>query len=194
LSGKEKYRIHVKFTTEFLRVAGILSRHNVQTVCEQSLCPNITYCWGSGTATFMVLGDTCTRSCRFCYVKKGVPSPPDPDEPRRVAEAARDMDLDYVVVTSVTRDDLPDYGASHYVETIRWIKRLLPEAKVEVLIPDFSGRLDLLEKVVDAGPDVVAHNIEVVKRLTRQIRDPRASYERSLMILRYGVSGSKIVY
>ncbi len=185
MSGRGKYRVHVTFTPDFLKVAGILARHNVQTVCEQSLCPNIAYCWGSGTATFMILGDTCTRSCRFCYVKKGSPPPPDPGEPRRVAEAARDMGLDYVVVTSVTRDDLPDYGAGHYVETIRWIRRLLPGARIEVLIPDFQGRLDLLEKIIEAGPDVVAHNVEVVKRLTRRIRDPRASYERSLMILRY---------
>ncbi|MCE4606829.1 MAG: lipoyl synthase [Desulfurococcales archaeon] len=180
-----KYRVHMTITPEYIRTARILEEHNVQTVCEQSLCPNITQCWGSGTATFLILGDICTRSCKFCYVKKGKPSPPDPGEPRRVAEAAKDMGLDYVVITSVTRDDLLDSGASQYVETIKWVRKLLPEAKIEVLIPDFAGDLKLLEKVLDAGPDVLAHNIETVKRLGRVVRDPRASYERSLMILRY---------
>jgi lipoic acid synthetase len=185
LGRADKYRVHMTITPDYMRVARILEKHNVQTVCEQSLCPNITQCWGSGTATFMILGDICTRACKFCYVKKGSPLPPDPDEPRRVAEAAREMGLDYVVITSVTRDDLPDGGASHYVETIRWVRKLLPEAKIEVLIPDFGGDLGLIEKVLDAGPDVLAHNVETVKRLSRSIRDPRASYERSLMVLRY---------
>ncbi|MEB3755535.1 MAG: lipoyl synthase [Desulfurococcales archaeon] len=180
-----KYRVHMTITQEYIRTARILEKHEVQTVCEQSLCPNITQCWGSGTATFLILGDICTRSCRFCYVKKGKPSPPDPEEPRRVAEAAREMNLDYVVITSVTRDDLPDGGASQYMETIKWVRQLLPEAKIEVLIPDFGGNLELLEMVLDAEPDVIAHNIETVKRLSRVVRDPRASYERSLMILRY---------
>ncbi|MCE4614358.1 MAG: lipoyl synthase [Desulfurococcales archaeon] len=180
-----KYRVHMTITPEYIRVARILEKHDVQTVCEQSLCPNITQCWGSGTATFLILGDICTRSCRFCYVRKGKPLPPDPAEPRRVAEAAKEMGLDYIVVTSVTRDDLPDGGASQYADTILWVRKLLPEAKIEVLIPDFGGNLGLLEKVLDVEPNVLAHNIETVKRLSRTVRDPRASYERSLMVLRY---------
>ena len=180
-----KARIRVSLNEDYHKIASILDRYHVNTVCEHSLCPNISKCWGSGTATFMILGDTCTRSCRFCYVKKGKPLPPDPGEPSRVARAALEMGLQYVVITSVTRDDLPDQGALHYAETIREIRRMLPNARIEVLIPDFQGRLDLLEKVIDAGPDVVAHNIETVKRLTRKVRDPRAYYERSLMILKY---------
>jgi len=140
-------------------------------------------CWGSGTATFMVLGDVCTRGCRFCYVFKGIPNPPDPDEPVRVAYAVKELGLDYVTITSVDRDDLPDGGASHIAETIKAVKRLNPGVIVEVLIPDFQGDVDALRIVLDAMPDVLAHNIETVERLTPIVRDRRAGYRQSIKIL-----------
>ncbi len=141
-------------------------------------------CWNSGTATFMVLGDVCTRGCRFCYVLKGVPEPPDPDEPYRVAYAVRDLGLDYVTITSVDRDDLPDGGASHIAETIKAVKKINPGVLVEVLIPDFQGDINALKIVLNAKPDVLAHNIETVERLTPIVRDRRAGYWQSIKILR----------
>ena len=155
------------------------------TVCEEAQCPNIGECWGSGTATFMVLGDTCTRGCRFCAVATARnPAPPNPDEPVNVAEAIREMGLDYVVVTSVNRDDLPDQGAGHFAACIREIRARNPRTLVEVLIPDFCGRLDLLDLVLDAAPDVLAHNVETVVRLQHPVRDPRANWEQSITVLR----------
>jgi len=153
-------------------------------VCEGALCPNIFECWGSGVATFMIMGDTCTRGCRFCYVKKGVPQPIDPLEPYKVAEAVKKLGLDYVTITSVDRDDLPDGGAEHFARTIRAVKDLNPGVRVEVLIPDFRGDLDALKRVVVSGPDVLAHNIETVRRLTPLARDWRAGYDQSLRVLR----------
>ncbi len=164
------------------RLASLLEELNLHTVCQEALCPNIAECWGRGTATFMILGDICTRNCRFCSVKSGRPSPPSPEEPERVAEAARRLGLSHVVITSVTRDDLPDGGASHFAETIKAIRACLPEAVVEVLIPDFGGSLKSLEKVLEAGPDILNHNVETVPRLYPQVR-PRADYRRSLGIL-----------
>lgn len=154
----------------------------LHTVCQEALCPNLPECFGQGTATFLILGNVCTRNCRFCAVKKGYPLPPDPEEPGRVAEAAARLGLRYVVVTSVTRDDLPDGGAGHFAATIRAIRRRLPEAGVEVLIPDFRGSLAALETVLDAGPDVVNHNVETVPRLYPLIR-PQADYRRSIGLL-----------
>lgn len=141
-------------------------------------------CWNSGTATFMVLGDICTRGCRFCYVLKGKPEPPDPDEPYRVAYAVKELGLDYVTITSVDRDDLPDGGASHIAETIKAVKKLNPGVLVEVLIPDFQGDPEALKLVLDAKPDVLAHNIETVERLTPLVRDRRAGYWQSIKILK----------
>ena len=156
----------------------------LHTVCEEAQCPNIGECWSGGTATFMVLGDTCTRGCRFCAVATARnPPPPDPAEPVNVAEAIREMGLDYVVVTSVNRDDLPDQGAGHFASCIREIRARNPRTLVEVLIPDFCGRLDLLELVLDAAPDVLAHNVETVPRLQQPVRDPRANWEASVRIL-----------
>ncbi len=154
----------------------------LHTVCQEALCPNIAECWGRGTATFMILGDICTRNCRFCSVKAGKPLPPDPKEPERVAEAARKLGLNHVVITSVTRDDLPDGGADQFVETIKAIRKLLPMAKVEVLIPDFAGSLKALGKVLEAKPDILNHNVETVPRLYPLVR-PKADYRRSLGIL-----------
>lgn len=156
----------------------------LHTVCEEAQCPNIGECWGGGTATFMVLGGTCTRGCRFCAVDTARnPAPPDADEPANVADAIREMSLDYVVVTSVNRDDLPDQGAGHFAACIQSIRAANPSTLVEVLIPDFQGRHDLLAQVVHAGPDVLAHNVETVPRLQHPVRDPRANWAQSVGIL-----------
>lgn len=164
------------------RMESLLDGLALHTVCQEALCPNLPECFGQGTATFLILGDVCTRNCRFCAVKKGHPLPPDPEEPERIAEAAARLHLRYVVVTSVTRDDLPDGGAGHFAATVRAIRRRLPEAGVEVLIPDFRGSLAALETVLDAGPDGVNHNVETVPRLYPPIR-PQADYRRSIGIL-----------
>lgn len=157
----------------------------LHTVCEEAQCPNIGECWGGGTATFMVMGDTCTRGCRFCAVDTSRrPAPLDPDEPANVAAAIAELGLDYVVVTSVNRDDLPDQGAGHFAACIREIRAQAPDTLVETLIPDFRGRLDLLELVLDARPDVLSHNVETVPRLQDAVRDPRANWEQSIAILR----------
>lgn len=155
----------------------------LHTVCQEANCPNLGECWSSGTATFMILGDTCTRDCRFCAVTAGKPDLPDPNEPLRVAEAVREMRLRYAVITSVTRDDLPDGGAGAFAETIRRIREMVPGCRAEVLIPDFGGSRDALERLIEAKPDVLNHNIETVRRLQRTVR-PQADYERSLSVLR----------
>jgi lipoic acid synthetase len=180
----EKVRIRVSLNERYGAVAGLVSRLGIATVCEGALCPNIMECWGGGVATFMIMGDVCTRGCRFCYVRKGRPQPLDPTEPLRVAEAVRILGLDYVTITSVDRDDLPDGGARHFAETIRAVKMLNPGVKVEALIPDFQGDEDAIRIVVEAGPDVLAHNIETVRRLTPIVRDWRAGYDQSLKVLR----------
>jgi len=157
----------------------------LSTVCEEARCPNIGECWGGGTATFMVMGDTCTRGCRFCAVKTAkYPGALDPDEPFNVARAIAEMQLNYVVITSVDRDDLPDGGASHFAAVIENTRRESPDTKVEVLIPDFGGNIGSLLTLMMAEPDVLAHNQETVKRLTHPVRDRKASYETSLEVLR----------
>ena len=164
---------------------GLLRGLNLHTVCEEAHCPNVGECWGGGTATIMLLGDLCTRGCRFCAVKSGNPRGlVDDGEPRRVAEAIADLGLTYVVLTSVDRDDLPDGGASHFAATVREIKARDPDILVEALIPDFQGDLDAVQTVVDAGPDVLDHNLETVRRLQGVARDRRATYEQSLAVLR----------
>jgi len=168
---------------EWERVERLLRSLSLHTVCESARCPNLGECFRRGTATFLILGDTCTRSCRFCAVKKGIPLPPDPEEPRRVAEAARTLNLRHVVVTSVTRDDLPDGGAEHFAKTIQAIRECLPQATVEVLVPDFQGSAEALEVVLAACPDVLNHNVETVPRLYPLVR-PQADYARSLELLR----------
>ncbi|MED4584174.1 lipoyl synthase [Brevibacillus choshinensis] len=155
----------------------------LHTVCEEAKCPNIHECWASGTATFMILGDICTRACRFCAVKTGLPTELDVAEPERVAEAAEQMRLKHVVVTSVARDDLADGGAQIFAETIKAIRRRLPFASVEVLIPDFMGNWDALKVVMDARPDVLNHNIEAVRRMSDRVR-ARAKYDRTLELLK----------
>lgn len=178
-------RVAVTEVGEAERMAEILSRHGLHTVCQSARCPNLPRCWGEGTATFMILGDVCTRSCRFCATKTGWPGGRvDVDEPERLARAVADLGLAYAVLTSVDRDDLPDGGAAHWARCIRAIKERCPGTLVEALIPDFSGDTGAIERVLAAGPDVVGHNLETVRRLTPEVRDPRASYELSLGVLR----------
>ncbi len=154
----------------------------LHTVCESALCPNLGKCWGRGVATFMILGEICTRACRFCGVKTGRPMTVDPQEPHQVAVAVQRLNLRYVVVTSVARDDLVDEGAGQFVETIHAIRALMPQTKIEVLIPDFSNKPESLAQLVAARPDVIAHNMETVRRLSPDVR-PQAEYERSLAVL-----------
>jgi len=166
------------------KIKGLLRSHNLHTVCEEANCPNVAECWGGGTATFMLMGDTCTRGCRFCMVKSGNPHGAlDVFEPLKVAVTIADLGLRYVVITSVDRDDLPDGGAEHFAATIRAIKKRDPNVITEVLISDFQGNLDGVKKIVEAGPEVVAHNIETTRTLTPKVRDPRATYEQSLRVL-----------
>lgn len=174
LPGGERYK----------QVRETLARLKLHTVCEEAQCPNVGECWGGGTATVMLMGDVCTRGCRFCDVNSGTPGALDPDEPKNLAEAVSGLGLDYVVVTSVNRDDLPDGGAGHFAEAIREIKQRAPQMLVEVLIPDFQGDEKALAAVVEAGPDVIAHNVETVRSLTARVRDRRAGYEQSLVVLR----------
>jgi lipoyl synthase len=170
----------------FYDVKKLLHGLSLNTVCEEARCPNISECWGRGTATFQILGETCTRACRYCYVHSGKPQDaPDPLEPLRVAQAAAQMALKHVVVTSVDRDDVPDRGARHFAATIRAIKMKLPGASVEVLTPDFLGvEEDALRTVLAAQPDVFNHNIETVRRLHRNMRGAKASYDKALWLLR----------
>jgi lipoic acid synthetase len=167
------------------RVKGLVKSLKLATVCEEARCPNIAECWGGGTATVMLMGEVCTRACRFCHVKVGAPPPLDPQEGENLAAAVREMGLEYIVVTSVNRDDRPDGGASHFASAIRALKRESPKTTVEVLIPDFQGVEASLAIVAEARPHVVAHNIETVERLTPTVRDRRAKYAQSLRVLEY---------
>jgi lipoic acid synthetase len=171
--------------TRYFEVRSLLHGQRLHTICEEARCPNIAECWGRGTATFQILGDTCTRACRYCYVHSGKPeSPPDPLEPLRLAQAAAQMELRHVVVTSVDRDDLPDKGAGHYAATIRALQHKLPGATIEVLTPDFLGHEEAALAVVLAErPDVFNHNIETVRRLHPRMRGAKASYDRALWLL-----------
>ena len=171
------------FGPGYVAVRALMREKSLATVCEEAACPNISRCWSRGTATFMIAGERCTRGCRFCNVVSAKPlAPPDVDEPMRVAEAAAAMGLRFVVVTAVARDDVPDGGAAHFAATIRALRERVPEAKVEVLIPDFRGNWDALDAVIDAAPDVLNHNTETVPRLYRRVR-PGARYERTLELL-----------
>lgn len=156
----------------------------LNTVCEEAACPNVAECWGGGTATLMLMGDTCTRGCKFCHVKTGNPKGVlDPHEPEKVAQALGELKLTYVVLTSVDRDDLPDGGADHFARTVEEIKRTSPDTLVEVLIPDFLGDKKAIARVVESGADVIAHNVETVERLTPKVRDGRCHYRQSLDVL-----------
>jgi lipoic acid synthetase len=165
-------------------VKRLVTENHLHTICTSGNCPNIGECWNAGTATFMILGDICTRACKFCATRTGKPLPPDPGEPYRLAESVKTLKLRHCVITSVDRDDLPDGGASFWAEVIMSIKKLNPGTTIETLIPDFDGKPESIQKIVDAGPDVISHNIETVRRLTPVIRT-KAKYERSLNVIKY---------
>lgn len=176
-------KISIPAGKEYLGVKEIVSRHKLHTICTSGHCPNMCDCWGRGTATLMILGDICTRSCKFCNVKTGRPGPPDLEEPARVAGSVKLMGLKHCVLTSVDRDDLDDGGAGVWAATIRAVKEANPGTTVEALIPDFMGREELIMQVVDSGAEVISHNLETVRRLTPQVRSV-ASYDRSLEVIR----------
>ena len=181
--GKPEWlKVRAPGSENYLRLKGLMRTLNLHTVCEEANCPNIGECWHHGTATFMILGDTCTRSCGYCNVIHGTPKAPDVNEPANIAHAIHTMELAYVVVTSVDRDDLQDGGASHFAQTIAETRARIPSCRVEVLIPDFKGDETALRTVLDARPDVLNHNIETVPRLYRTAR-PGGRYERALELL-----------
>lgn len=175
-------KVRAATTHDLTRVAEVIEKNSLHTVCQEAGCPNIFECFAAGTATFLILGDSCTRACTFCRVGKGHPQKPDETEPQRVAEAISALELTYAVITSVTRDDLPNGGASVFAAVVREIKRQSPPCQIELLIPDFGGGIEALETVVKAAPDVVNHNVETVPRLYPTVR-PQASYRRSLELL-----------
>lgn len=181
----EWIRVRAPYGDSYGQLKGLVHGLALHTVCEEAFCPNIGECWGAGTATIMILGDTCTRACRFCAVKTGNPRGIlDSEEPARAADAISELKLNYVVVTSVDRDDLHDGGAGTFAETVRQIKQKSPKTLVEILTPDFRGVMDNVRTVVESKPDVFGHNIETVRRLTRTLRDRRAGYDQTLSVLR----------
>lgn len=184
LKKPEWLKIRPPAGENYTQIKKLLRERNLHTVCEEAHCPNVAECWSTGTATFMLGTEVCTRACRFCAIQTARRPPPlDPDEPFKIAEAVSKLNLKYVVLTSVDRDDLPDGGAEHFAKTIRELKRLDPNLVVEALVPDFRGDLKAVETIVDSGLDVYAHNIETVYRLQYRVRDPRAGYQQSLATL-----------
>ncbi len=176
-------KIKVPSGKEYVKVKEIVARHKLHTICTSGQCPNMAECWGRGTATFMILGDICTRSCKFCATKTGKPAPVDPEEPNNLAKSVKLMNLKHCVITSVDRDDLQDGGSGHWAETIRQVKNVNPGTTIEALIPDFQGNQQQIQCVIDAKPDVISHNLETVRRLTPQVRSA-ARYDRSLEVIR----------
>ncbi|MDR1003745.1 MAG: lipoyl synthase [Prevotellaceae bacterium] len=176
-------KISIAANERYTRTKSIVDQHRLHTICSSGRCPNLGECWGRGTATFMIAGDICTRSCKFCNTRTGRPLPLDPDEPQRVAQSVSLMQLSHAVITSVDRDDLPDLGAAHWVATVNAIRRLNPDTTIEVLIPDFQGKSGLIASVIEAAPHIIAHNMETVSRLTPQVRSA-ARYDTSLAVLR----------
>jgi lipoic acid synthetase len=168
----------------YSRVKNLIRNNRLHTICTSGNCPNIGECWNAGTATFMILGDICTRACRFCATRTGKPLPPDPGEPERLAESVKALNLKHCVITSVDRDDLHDGGASFWADVIKSVRNVNPETTIETLIPDFDGKYENIQKIIDADPEVISHNIETIRRLTPVIRT-KAKYERSLDVLRY---------
>lgn len=179
----EWLKISIGANERYTETKRIVESHCLHTICSSGRCPNMGECWGRGTATFMIGGNICTRCCKFCNTETGKPLPLDPQEPTHVAESIALMKLSHAVVTSVDRDDLPDLGAAHWAQTIREIKRINPETTVEVLIPDFQGRQELIAQVIDAKPEIISHNMETVKRISPLVRSA-ARYETSLEVLR----------
>ena len=179
----EWLKISIGANERYTETKRIVESHCLHTICSSGRCPNMGECWGKGTATFMIAGDICTRSCKFCNTQTGRPLPLDPDEPAHVAESIALMKLSHAIITSVDRDDLPDLGAAHWAQTIREIKRLNPETTTEVLIPDFQGRKELVDQVIKACPEIISHNMETVKRISPQVRSA-ANYHTSLEVIR----------
>ena len=182
-------RINLGNNEQFSATGKIIKDHGLHTICQSGKCPNMGECWNRGTATFMIAGDICTRSCKFCNTQSGKPYPLDPDEPYKVAQSIQLLKLKHAVITSVDRDDLDDYGASHWVETVKEIKKQNPQTTIEVLIPDFRGDKECVLQVIESAPDIISHNLETVRRLTPLIRSV-ARYETSLTVLKQiGESG-----
>lgn len=188
LNGRERLPRWMKMKMpkgeNYSKVKNLVHKHGLHTICTSGNCPNIGECWSRGTATFMILGNICTRKCKFCAVPNGRPLPPDPEEPKKLAESVRIMNVKHCVITSVDRDDLEDQGAGIWTETIREVKRVNPDTKIEVLIPDFRGKTELIQQIIDAGPDVISHNLETTENRTPFIRFA-AKYRRSLDVIRY---------
>lgn len=179
----EWLKISIGANERYTETKRIVESHCLHTICSSGRCPNMGECWGRGTATFMIGGNICTRSCKFCNTQTGRPLPLDPQEPTHVAESVRLMKLSHAVVTSVDRDDLPDLGAAHWAQSIGEIRRLNPETTIEVLIPDFQGRRELVEQVIEARPDIISHNMETVRRISPLVRSA-ARYDTSLEVIR----------
>lgn len=182
----EWLKVRAPVGESYRAIKNLVADLKLATVCQEARCPNIAECWQGGTATFMLMGEVCTRGCRFCSVKTGNPKGAiDPDEPQKVGYAISQMGLDYVVLTSVDRDDLPDGGAAHFAKTVKVLKEPQSNLIVEVLTPDFRGHESCISQIVDTQPDVFAHNVETIERLTRRVRDPRAGYAQSLRVLEF---------
>ena len=188
----EWLKVQLPKNRKFFQLKSLVQKYNLNTVCESASCPNIGTCWDAGTLTFMILGDTCSRACRFCDVATGNMLAPDTDEPTRIAETLSKLDLRYAVITSVDRDDLIDGGAEHWVKTIQLIRARCPQMKIETLIPDFQGKMDLVEKICTANPDVLAHNLETVESLQSRLR-PQCRYSWSLDTLRTAATKTNLI-
>lgn len=184
ISKPDWLKIQLPNTADYNWMHKTIRDHKLHTICTSGKCPNAAECWGAGTATFMILGDVCTRACKFCNVKTGIPGAVDFKEPFRIARSIQIMKLKHAVITSVDRDDLPDGGASVWVDTIQKVKELNPSTTMEVLIPDFQGMTNLVQRIIDAQPEVISHNVETVRRLTPRIRS-RAKYDVSLSVLKH---------
>jgi lipoic acid synthetase len=183
-------KIKLPLGSNYRNVKHIVAEHGLHTICSSGQCPNMGECWGVGTATFMILGEICTRSCKFCATRTGKPLPPDKEEPLKLAESVKLMGLKHVVITSVDRDDLDDGGTAHWVQTINAVKSINPGITIEVLIPDFDNRPELIQLIANAGPEIISHNLETVERLTSMVRS-RAGYRTSLDVIRkISASGS----
>lgn len=195
LTKPQWLRIQAQTSPKYEQTKSVVKDHQLATVCEEAKCPNMAECWSNGTATIMLMGSICTRACRFCSVDTGNPKGLlDADEPQKTAETVRMMQLNYVVLTSVNRDDLADGGSNHYANTICAIKAILPNIKIEALTPDFQGNKKAIRTLLDSGVDVFAQNVETVKRLTHSVRDIRAGYEQTLKVLRYAKQYRKDVF
>ena len=188
----EWLKVQLPKNRKFFKLKSLVQKYNLNTVCESASCPNIGTCWDAGTLTFMILGNTCSRACRFCDVATGNTLAPDTDEPSRIAETLSKLDLSYAVITSVDRDDLIDGGAEHWVKTIQLIRARCPQMKIETLIPDFQGKMDLVEKICTANPDVLAHNLETVESLQSRLR-PQCRYSWSLDTLRTAATKTNLI-